>query len=78
METIKYFCDVCKKELYNNQRTNIQVIFTTEQTEGRSSNPYLCEEKIHLCAICKECVLKGNYIFAHGAQGYNTYYFEEK
>lgn len=71
-----FYCDVCKKE---NDIRDIQmdVIFTTEQTEGRSCAPHLSKEKLQICEKCLGKVLKGNYIFASGAQGYNEYYFKE-
>lgn len=56
----------------------IQVIFTTEQTEGRGCEPYLSDEKLDICKSCLNKVLKGNYIFAYGAMGYNTYVLNEK
>lgn len=74
-------CDVCKEKLsvdkdYKSPR--IQVIFTTEQTEGRSVSPYLYYLDIDLCEKCYTKLLTGKYIFAHGAMGYNTYYFKEE
>jgi len=53
------------------------IIFTTEQTEGRSTRNHICSQRVDLCPKCYAKVLEGNYIFAHGAQGYNTYYFKE-
>lgn len=72
----KIFCDVCGKE-NENEDIDIQVIFTTEQNEGRSCNPYLCKETLNLCDSCMNNILyKGKYIFADGAMGCNTYKFE--
>lgn len=68
-------CDVCKKEATILDKT-IQVIFTTEQTEGRSVKPYLCDKKMDLCEDCMKRRLSGESIFANGAQGYNSYYFK--
>lgn len=67
-------CDICGNGC-GEMTQKTQVIFTTEQTEGRSCNPYLQLVDIDLCDECKEHLLKGNYIFAEGAQGYNKYYF---
>lgn len=75
-ETI--FCDICEKEISNAKAKEIQIIFTTDQTEGRSCEPYLSNQVIDICKDCMDKVLKGNYIFAHGAQGYNTYYFNDQ
>jgi hypothetical protein len=70
-------CDIkdCNSEK-EVKTVKIQVIFTTEQTEGRSCAPYLSEERFDMCQECENKLLKGNYIFADGAQGYNTYYFK--
>jgi hypothetical protein len=69
-----YSCDVCKTEC-KVQNQQLQVIFTTEQTEGRSIKPYLCMSKLDICNDCLDKVISGKAIFAHGAQGYNTFYF---
>jgi len=70
-------CDIldCGKE--NSKEHKLQVIFETEQTEGRSCKPYLSNELVDLCDECFSKVLKGQYIFAYGAQGYNKYYFKD-
>ena len=70
-------CDICQSEkVIDNFK--IQVLFTTEQTEGRGITPYnLSDEKLDLCESCRSHVLKGNYIFAEGAMGYNKYYFRK-
>lgn len=73
--TKKYICDVCKQDTNITKTQDMQVIFTTEQTEGRGVNPYFSNVSIHLCVDCKVKCLSGNYIFASGAMGYNTYGF---
>ena len=77
--TTIYICDICKNKLNQNNeiklKFNIQVIFHTEQTEGRNVNPYLSNEKIDICQKCYNKVLEGNYIHGNGAQGCNNYYF---
>ena len=77
MKETKIYCDMkdCKQKATNEQY-KIQVIFTTEQTEGRSTEPHLCNENLDLCDDCLNHVLKGNYIFGAGAQGYNKYWFK--
>ena len=72
----KIYCDVCKKET-KNEEIDIQVIFTTEQNEGKKCPPYLCNEKLNLCDDCIEKILNGNYIFASGGMGCNTYSFKK-
>lgn len=73
----KLYCDVCREET-TNEEINIQVIFTTEQNEGRCCKHHLCNEKLNLCDKCLNNVLyNGNYIYAKGAMGYNTYFFKK-
>lgn len=74
-----YTCDIknCENEP-KHKGFKIQVIFTTEQTEGRSIHPYLSMQTIDICEECLEIVLKGNYIFADGAMGYNKYHLTDK
>lgn len=74
MKTEIISCDICGStgKVVNE---NIQVVFTTEQTEGRYSEPYLSNEKIDICMDCLGRRLKGESIYANGAQGYNNYYF---
>lgn len=67
-----YHCDVCKA-LNPRLAQQIQVIFTTDQTEGRSVVPYLSLQTIDICEDCMSYVLSGRYLFAHGAMGFNTY-----
>lgn len=71
-------CDVCASEFGSAGHKNLQVsvIFTTEQTEGRGVAPYLSLQKLDLCNGCMKAVLNGNMLFAHGAMGYNNYYFK--
>ena len=68
-------CDICKCNDEVTQK-RIDVIFETDQTEGRSTKPYLCNNVIDICENCLSKVTKGNYIFASGAMGYNDYYFK--
>jgi len=74
MKTEKWTCDIkgCKNEASLKSK-NIQVIFVTEQNEGRSCTLYLSNEKIDICTGCLNHILRGNYIRAFGAQGYNEY-----
>lgn len=77
MKQVIFYCDVCKKEA-SVVGKELDVIFTTEQTEGRSCTPHLSREKIEICVKCLDKILEGNYLFASGAQGFNEYYFKEK
>lgn len=77
---IKVFCDICKKEMsniYKHDPQPLTVVFTTEQTEGRSVTPYLSTLKLDWCHDCEDTMLSGKMVFAQGAMGYNTYYFKE-
>ena len=70
-------CDIkdCGNEK-NVVNITMKVVFVTEQTEGRSCKPHLCDETFDICKECLNKVLDGKMIFAYGAQGYNTYYFK--
>jgi len=71
-------CDIDKcKNINNVKNEKIQVIFQTEQTEGRNCKPYLSIVSIDLCSSCKEKVLNGNAIMAYGAQGFNSFIFKK-
>jgi hypothetical protein len=76
MKTERYVCDI--KDCGNNADIigdKYQVIFHTDQTEGRSVKPYLSIETIDMCFECYDKVIKGNPIHGHGAQGNNVYSF---
>jgi len=72
-------CDIkgctCK---VNIKRIKIQVIFTSNQTDGANCKPYLSEENFDICEEHLDHILKGNYVWAYGAQGHNEYYFNTK
>ena len=71
-----FYCDICHKKATTHK--TLQVIFTTEQTEGRPCTPYLSyPETLDLCDDCLGKIMNGNYVFASGAQGYNDYYFKK-
>jgi hypothetical protein len=74
-----YKCDVCNRECgaRGSMEPKRQVIFTTEQDEGRSVDPYLELVEIDICPECKKRVLRGEAIYAQGCMGYNRYYFEK-
>ena len=72
---VKYKCDICGSE--NAVRTHkLSVIFTTEQTEGRSSPFYFSITDIDLCYVHLQKALSGEQIFASGAMGCNRYWFK--
>lgn len=78
MKITNIVCDIdgCdNKPIQDNIDKRMQVIFTTEQTEGRSTKPYITDEEIDICENCLDQAANGNAIFAHGAQGHNHYFF---
>lgn len=70
-KTVTYHCDICSKKAI--LKKDIQVIFLTEQNEGRSVKPYLDVVNIDLCNYCLDEILNGKPVFATGAMGHNTY-----
>lgn len=73
MKKLIQYCDVCGRE--NATEKKIEVVFTTEQTEGRSVEPYLEIVKIDICSVCVSKKTMGEVLFAYGAQGHNHYQF---
>lgn len=73
----QYFCDICGNMTKEDglHRIKYPVIFHTDQTEGRASRPYISLKDIELCHHCFGKALK---IHGVGAQGHNTYSFEEE
>ena len=82
MAKIEYsVCDIdkCQNKVSEDyQKRLVPIIFTTEQTEGRTVTPYLAINKLDICKEHYDHISKGNFIYAHGAQGYNTYYFKNE
>jgi len=79
MSTItQTLCDIkgCSKEADHKQKT-LSVRFTTEQTEGRATTPYLSGEKLDLCKEHYQQYIDSLPLVGSGAQGYNEYIFKE-
>lgn len=78
MSTIKhpdtYMCDICGAEFAEQRSVNVPVVWTTEQTEGRSCEPYYRAERLDLCEDCADRV---HVVKATGAQGRNRYVFRK-
>lgn len=70
-----YSCDVCQSSEKPVTLRKMQVIFTTEQDEGKSVKPYFENKEVDLCDSCYKKALQGQYLFADGAMGYNKFYF---
>ena len=79
MKQEKWICDIkgCDNEPIH-KGFSLQVIFTTEQTEGRGCTPHLSKETLDLCEDCMSKILEGNYVWGEGAQGHNRYYLKIK
>lgn len=76
----KYICDInnCQKEA-SKKNKKMNVIFHTEQTEGRSVKPYLSLKDIDLCDThYSQVIQEDRNIHATGAQGHNRYYFKKQ
>lgn len=75
-----YMCDICGEEA-GSPRTGDdvarQVIFLTEQNEGRSAKPYFEYVKFDWCEQCRYKALLGYAIYAEGAMGHNKYFFKK-
>lgn len=67
-------CDIdgCGKPATKLKQT-VQVVFTTEQTEGRPTSPHLSSETMDLCDSCAQRLIERWPIRGAGAQGHNTY-----
>ena len=65
-----YECDICKKQEVKMNSINYPVLFLTEQTEGRSVDPYICQQKIDVCKDCETKIIK---LTGMGAMGHNEY-----
>jgi hypothetical protein len=74
--TIEYSCDICTSKENVKAELDIPVVFTTEQTEGRSCPHYLKFYKLDVCLKCYGIVLSGKIPFGSGAMGHNTYSFK--
>ena len=70
-----YTCDIhgCDNEAEHKNK-KMQVLFVTEQNEGRSVYPYLDDVVIDICEKCLNKIIENRrYITAYGAMGYNDY-----
>lgn len=78
MKIIVYRCDICRSEVKedgDHLQKQVNVIFLTEQNEGRATRPYMESKILDLCNGCLEEVLNGKAIYGTGAMGYNHYQF---
>ena len=68
IESIK--CDLCTNEMNEQKTIKYPVIFTTDQTEGKTCEPYISMQELDICVDCQKKVLK---ITGYGAMGNNLY-----
>lgn len=70
-------CDVCGGDAQDSRPRDMQVIMTTETTEGRSCKHHLSLIELDLCSSCKKKVVEDRMaLMGKGAMGYNDYWFE--
>jgi hypothetical protein len=81
-KNIVFRCDIkgCGNEIEDDTKgidshisKTMQTVFTTDQTEGRSSEPYLVNTSMDICEECIQKVLLGGTIYGSGCQGHNEY-----
>lgn len=65
-------CDICGSDA-THLKQKLQVVFTTEQTEGRPMSPHLSDQSLDLCERCLGRIIDRHPVRASGAQGHNTY-----
>jgi hypothetical protein len=70
-------CDVCGGNKILNYERDMQVVFTTERTEGRSCKPYLDVVTLDICNGCLEEIYNGRQLMGAGAQGCYSYFFRK-
>lgn len=69
-------CDVhkCQNKVNDFVQGKLQVVFTTEQTEGRSIAPYMTEAMLDVCdEHIGQMIKERKMLTGSGAQGHNTY-----
>lgn len=71
----KVLCDICGAD--GAVKKSIQVVFVTEQTEGRSCAPHLSEAPLDICNKCLRRLIESHPLRGEGAQGHNTYTFRD-
>jgi len=69
-------CDICSR--LEAIPENIQVVFKTDQTEGRACSPYLDIVWMDICHTCINKIIEWNTLYGVWAMGYNNYSFNKK
>lgn len=72
-------CDICKEDSDTALNKSVPVVFTTEQTEGYPTKPYVTAVKVDICGDCEVYMADNReFLTAAGAQGNNRYWFKSK
>lgn len=68
-------CDICAAAIIRPEKepAKIQVVFNTEQTEGKYTTPHLYLQNMDICPECLQRLINEHPLIASGAQGYNRY-----
>lgn len=81
MRVVYVVCDVCAERKAQSEikmNYKLDVIFTTDTTEGRSCNPYLSNVEMDLCNDCRGKIVKSKrYLLASGGQGSYEYEIQQ-
>jgi len=77
MKEIIKKCDIENSKHCGTARTyEVDVVFSTEQNEGRTTSPYIDRVEIELCEACRNKMLTERIMpKAYGAMGFNHYKF---
>lgn len=77
---VSYYCDIdgCDTPVEPKDVREYEVVFDTEQNEGRSTEPYFQPAELYLCDKHREAYMAIQPIRASGAMGFNKYKFTAK
>ena len=79
MKNVIVTCDLCEAKIpAQSKKIQIQMVFTTEQTEGWPTKPYLDFVSIYCCNDCLDKIIEDQPVLASGAQGHNRYRWNTK
>ena len=76
-KVVAYYCDIagCGTPVEPEDVREYEVVFETEQNEGRSTEPYFQPAELYLCDKHREAYMQIQPIRATGAMGFNKYRF---
>ena len=74
-KVVGYYCDIegCGESVKPEAVREYDVVFETEQNEGRSTEPYFSADELYLCDEHTKEVLRLTPIKVTGAMGFNKY-----